>query len=301
MSKKETVIPGIGHKVKPGDDANLPALRSETFDLTVNGGIQLDPALAAAIDNNDYTGFETPRESLPICSIRQKPLIDKSSGKTIENGGGFKVYDAVSKGADLHIADVDGEKGLLITVMLDQSTRTYWASMNDPKPACKSFDGLNGTGKPGGSCALCPLSQFHDDKRPECSSEMNLLVWDHHMGSSYVLRLGRSAIKPYNLFKTMVKRSGNGNTIPLHALMVRVTTKYESDPAPHYTPTFEIEGQAPVDLFLKLKAMRQEMKSIMQATSRIDTHDDEHPAATPTEYSELPEGVDPINNEPTPF
>ena len=104
---------------------NLPAVKLESFDLTAGNesGIVLDPALQEAVDKSDYEGYDANRESLPIVSIRQKPLVDEKSGTTLFEPGGFRVYDAVTAGTGGVIPDV---KELDLTVISDRPARVYF-------------------------------------------------------------------------------------------------------------------------------------------------------------------------------
>ena len=81
---------------------------------------------------------------------------------------------------------------------------------------------------------------------------------------------------------------------PLHAFRIVVTTKYEKDPAPHYTPVFQIEGQPDIELFRELKQIRREYNDAMQRTVRVDTDDEEHPVNDTPTSDELPPGAEPV-------
>lgn len=291
---------------KKTDDKNLPAVtEGQTFELTTltDRALQLDPALLEEIDQTDTEGYEAPRQGLPIVSIRQKELKDPKTGDTMFQAGGFRIYDQISEAADQRPSDISGKAGLLVTILADQKSRVYFKDMNSDKPDCRSNDGK--TGNPGiqgiTDCSVCPLSQWHGSDRPACSSQMNLLVYDHALSGCYVLRLGRSGLRPYDQFKTIVRRGGNGTAIPYHALMVRVTTKYQPEPAPHYTPNFIVEKQVEIDDFRRMKSLRREMNDNLKRATEVDTVDEEHHGGmnTADPGGEVPPGVDTVETAET--
>ena len=231
--------------------------------------LELNPELAAEIDQADGNGFEPPKGGIPIVSIRQKDLKNER-GQTSQSAGGFKIYDAVSKGNNIEVKDVEGHAGLVLTPVCDQSSRTYWRSLTDTKPACKSIDGINGVGDPGGKCAACPHAQWKPNgDRPECNSEINVLVYDHGMRGAYVLRLGRSGLKPWNNFKAMVNRIKQ----PLHSFMVNVTTKYETEPSPYFVPMFLLGKQIDLTLFREIKKMRETWHEAFRSAVEVEEHE----------------------------
>ena len=281
----------------------LPATVDKgSFDLTITGNgtaPEMNPELAGEIEDNDFDGYDSAQEALPIVSIRQKPLADEKSGNVLYNAGGFRIYDPVTVSSGRVIPD---QESLNITVLADQPSRVYWPQGNFDKPQCRSNDSKTGIGDPGVNCATCPKSQWVNGERPECTAQMNCLAYDHALQSCYILRLGRSALRPYTNFKATVKRIGNGIPAPLHTFQLTITTKYETEPAPHYLPVFQIERQIDIELFRRVKQLRQELNERMTRTVQVDTADDEHPAhndmPTADPGGELPPGVEPVNTAP---
>jgi hypothetical protein len=253
--------------------------QAASFDLTTPGdGIEIDPEIAAEITDEDTKGYETPTDTLPIVSIRQKDLLDKNSGKVMAPAGGFKMYDSITDSDGGNILDVNAEVGLHLTVLSDQTSRVLWGKFGESdKPLCKAIDGQNGMGSPAGQCRYCPMSQWINGDRPQCTEQRNLLVYDHGMKGCYVLRLGRSALRPYNNFKTLLKRkSTDGHTIPLHAVTMKLTAEYEAEPAPHYVPRFVVVDTLGIEIFKQMKSHRAELTHNFSSTVQIDTSDDEH-------------------------
>ena len=250
---------------------NLPAVQGGSFDLAV-GGMEFNPELLAEVKAEDFGGYEPSRSSLPIVSIRQKEVKDER-GKTVTEAGGFRIYDPVT--APTGIAFSDQQK-LTLTFLIEHPTRTYWAEGNLGNPDCRAADGKSGVGKPGGDCTKCPMSQWNGSDRPACTFNAHVLSHDHASGMCYVVRFGRSGLKPWNNFKELVKRMAKGQ-IPVHALIIEMTTQFMTDPAPHYIPVLTPIGQVDLNQFRLFKKFRQEFVDVLKRTSVVDVADDDHP------------------------
>lgn len=277
----------MSKKIETG---NLPTVQGKSFDLAIRN-MDIDPALLAEVETTDFTGYEPSRTSLPIVSIRQKPLVDER-GKTIIEPGGFRIYDPVTVQSGLVIPD---QPSLDLTFMTEHSTRTFWEKGNLGNPNCRAGDGKFGIGSPGGDCAKCPMAQWTNGDRPPCTFNANVLAWDHSAHVCYVKRFGRSGLRAWGNFKELVKRFADGQ-MPIHAMVVHLTTHFETEPAPHYIPVIEVAGQVGLDLFRKLKQFRQEYLEILKRTSSVDTVDEDHPMHDTTATSDLPDGVTPVDN-----
>ena len=259
---------------------------------TANSLPTIDPELQKEMSKEDGEGFETATGFIPIVSIRQKDLIkadDKGKKKTIFEAGGFKMYDSVSAEMNQQIADVD-DGGLTLTFLLDRTGRVFFEKLTDDKPKCRSNDGVIGNGTPGGDCAKCPLSQFHDNgTRPKCQQLINILVFDHALKACYLLRFGPSALKPYGSFKELIRRSG----YPVHAAVVKVTTSFVAEPAAHYIPVFEIVnslGGEYIDIFKEMKQFRGSLKGVFGRTVEVVEEEEpsngDKPETVDTDYTE---------------
>jgi len=276
----QTKINGIGGR-KAATTENLPAVKTDSFALTGVGDTTLNlPAeFAGEVDKTDFEGYETSRDILPIVSIRQKEVKDEKTGKVLIPAGNFRIHDSISKTNGVAIPDVDGESGLLVTVLARQTSRTFWAEGNFDQPNCKSIDGITGVGEPGGRCDVCNLAQWRGKSRPECGQSYNLLVYDHALQSCYVFRVGRSGLLIWDgLQSALTKRK---SPVPIHSIKVRVTTQFNRLPAPFYTPVFHVEEGPDVDLFRSMKSLRVEHSTKLVRTVEVDTPDDEaHNAAS---------------------
>ncbi len=273
----------------------------QSFAIVAAADVAMNPELAELMDESDQNGFEPPTTGLPRVQIRQKELRDKESGKKVVAGaGGFRIYDPVSQSAGVQTPDVDGEVGLILTPVLDGTSRVYWPSLNDPKPSCKSLDGKFGQGNPGGECATCPMNQWVDGERPACNQQQNVLVYDWAMRTCYVFQLGRSALRPWSLFKAAVDRTGQ----PLHSFKIRVTSSYKSEPQPHFVPVFELGDQIDLESFKRIREVRQSWRGAYNEAVEADespdngnVHDTTYDDGDGGGEGELPEGVTPVNGE----
>lgn len=282
MSKNDRIDSGVkpmNLNLNPAENsANLPAVPTGGFALTTATGLQLPAEIAAELSETDLQGYEAPTDTLPIVSIRQKELRGEN-GKILFPAGGFMMYDRIAEAEGTQIKDVDGEVGLAVTILGDQTSRVYFQSMESKKPDCRSLDGITGQGTPGGNCAMCSLNQWSNGDRPKCTEQRNLLVYDHNVQGCYVLRLGRSGLSPYNLFKGLLKRTGI--RVP-HVLKVRVSSAYNAEPAPHFVPVFDIQSAFSADelaLLKKMQSLRTEMGVKLAKTVAVDTVDEEHPVS----------------------
>lgn len=238
--------------------SKLPVKAETFYPVKSDELVTLPKELQAELDDSDNQGYEEAREALPIVSIRQKDKKDEG-GRTEVEAGGFKCYDAVFQ----NLNDVSGDKGLTVSIAMDQPSRIYWKKDQMDHPACRSRDGLTGQGEPGGNCLSCPLSQWSQNgDRPECAAVMNLLCHDHESGIFYVLSVKRSGLKPYNNLKVLLKRSG----VPFHFTKISVKTEYRQEPAPHYVPVFSVIENLDVTMIRTMKEFRQKLSATFGKT-----------------------------------
>lgn len=283
---------------------NLPVLPTKTFVIPVDENL---PALSNAavdlLDKTDTEGYEEARDTLPYVSIRQKPLMD-DKGDILIKAGSFRMQ---LKGLP-DITDVSGNKGLVITVLADQQSRVFWANLEDDHPACKSNDALIGLGAPGGVCSTCPLSQWAaNGDRPECALQFKVLCMDHNNeGLFYILNIGRSGLRPYNEFKSQLKHNkiivgSKKYSVPPHFMRVRITSEYQRDPQPHYTPVFTVDSQLDPEQIINAKTTRTGFADMFKKTvATVDTADDDfHGNATGVADpgGELPKGVAAVGSQ----
>lgn len=292
---------------KKATQSNLPAIIGQTtsFDLSVTAKDlpELSPELEKEIQESDFDGYENEGQSFPIVEIRQKDLEDTTTGNTIIRRGGFKIYDPIKGKDGDQLPDVPGDKGLFITILGDQASRVYFPVLNQP-PTCRSFDAIEGNGKPGGHCLSCPVGQIQNGQRSKCTAQKNLLVYDHVSNAAYVLRLGPSGLTPYRNHKGLLAR---GKSRPAATLIVNVTSQYKAEPEPHYVPLFSVIDQLPVNVFIEMKAIRTKSDIRFDKTKQVVTGDEEQPEQQPDiptgdPGNEVPPGVEPVqgqDNEPT--
>jgi hypothetical protein len=265
---------------------NLPAVQGQSFNLAIGGDVVIAPELLAEVTTEDFAGYDSSRAALPIVSIRQKDLKNDKGG-LIAQAGGFRIYDPVTAASNIVIPDQDK---LTVTFLIEHSTRTYWQQGNMADPDCRAGDGLFGIGNPGGECAKCPLSQWVDDKRPACNLNANVLSYDHNSQICYVLRFGRSGLKPWSYYKELVKRIANGQ-LPVHGTIAQLTTQYMTEPAPHYIPVLTMMSEQPsLELFRLFKKFRFEWLEVLKRTAIVDVEETE----TVVTDGELPPGVTPV-------
>ena len=243
----------------------------------------VDLELQKELTEADKSGFETESGLIPIVSIRQKDLKNEK-GKVLFPAGGFKMFDSVSHSTGQMIADVDGNAGLTLTFLLDQTGRVFFEKIGDEKPRCLSNNGKIGIGNPGGNCIKCQFAQWINGEPPICKQNMITLVYDYALKTCYTIRFVRSGLKPYGNFKESIRRAG----FPIHAVVVKLTTEYQDDKGEYYTPKFDIIndlGGKNIDLFRTMKKFREELEPVFHKTVEVAV-EEEKPEPTETTYQE---------------
>lgn len=205
------------------------------------------------IEPEDYQGYDdSGKLYIPFVSIRQKALKD-GKGKTIKEPGAFKITDPVE---DEERPDVESLKG---TVIAWRVGRVYFESLDSKQPECKSPDGI--TGSVYGDCAACQYNQWHSEKSrpggaPACAEIRNLCFVDENQGA-FILTLGRSGLKPFDLYDERLKR--RKPRPPHHFLKVEIGLEYQTEPAEHYTPKFKLIDVLPAEQRAEIKEQRKKI------------------------------------------
>jgi hypothetical protein len=93
---------------------------------------------------------------------------------------------------------VDKKKPLTIIPIINTITRLLFRPMKEGGGiVCRSFDGKNGVGAPGGNCMACPKARWAGTIPPECTDLLNVFVmvrgYDHPI--PITLSFGRSSAK----------------------------------------------------------------------------------------------------------
>lgn len=114
---------------------------------------------------------------------------DEMSELITENLGGEMLtaqdFDKVvvpgSGGTVWTLPTIDGEvntEEIVGIIVHTQVTRAYWMeeySGGGTPPDCRSNDGLNGEGNPGGQCLACPNNKFQEDGSGKLCNESRLI------------------------------------------------------------------------------------------------------------------------------
>jgi hypothetical protein len=93
-------------------------------------------------------------------------------------------------------------------------------------PLCRSRDGKNGEGDPGGNCAVCPYAQWMDNQKPECSLKYDFIGIDADTKMPFFLSLGGTSFgEGKKLITRCIRQSKKeGRSIPLYAFPVKITS-----------------------------------------------------------------------------
>lgn len=162
-------------------------------------------------------------------------------------------------------------------VVLDgKNSRAYYASAYDPKaaktgslnpPDCKSNDGVQGVGTPGGDCKTCPLATWGENGTPPaCALSYDRLIFDFHTGQLGVMSFARTKIKAVQEFQRTI-RARNGGSIPMWAYKVKIVSERREN---FFVPKFEIEGVLPRADALKFLELKNEANTAFLRNSTGD-------------------------------
>lgn len=249
------------------------------------------------IKPEEYQGYDdSGKLYIPFVSIRQKALKD-SKGKTIKEAGAFKITDPVE---DEERSDVKNLKGTIIAWRIG---RVYFESLESKQPECKSPDGI--TGSTYGDCSTCEYNQWHSEKSrpggaPACSEIRNLCFVDQSLGA-FILTLGRSGIKPFDLYDERLKR--RKPRPPHHFLLIEIGLEYQTEPAEHYTPKFKLLDVLPVEQRAEIKEQRKKIIEMFKTSVEKMEHrpDDYLGEDDKQKIRELAEEARPEDEEDLPF
>ena len=108
------------------------------------------------------------------------------------------------------IPDGDSDEGQMVkeiegVILLHHPAYAYYAEKyaggNNP-PDCGSFDGVNGNGNPGGSCANCPYNQFGsgEGQGKACKNRRMLYILIENEMFPYVLSLPTGSLKEFTKY-----------------------------------------------------------------------------------------------------
>lgn len=246
----------------------------------------LQAALAATISDvltdGDYEGGQYEEPKLTYLGIRQKDLKDEK-GKIVRPAGRIRA-------GSIKEPEGDDRDDLTVTVLASKATRTYFKTLNDPKPTCSSDDMVNGSAqrafidgrKVYGQCADCALAQWGsaaDGRRQACQEGRKIFIMDWEKERPSVLSIGPSSLKPFKAFSTSVKDEARRfadakGRVPVifHLLQVKATPEYVAEPAGH----FVLKWGTPVALPLEIQtAMAQLRKESNAMFARVADHEDE--------------------------
>lgn len=193
----------------------------------------LDPSIkdfaGMGLENMDASDFKIPMYAIlqPLSQIVQD-----------EKGKGGEFWDATSKeslGNELEVIFISFTK-----------PRVRWAGefARGAKPLCRSFDGITGTGVPGGNCAKCPLSQWNGNEKPECSQGFTWLAYDVKRQTPFRITAMSSHVKPTKEFLSAFAMSKYGSPkkgegYPLFAFKQALrTVKEQNQKGTYYVPKY---------------------------------------------------------------
>jgi len=180
---------------------------------------------------------------------------------------------------DLHI--------VVLMYMLD--TRVMWPEKFDSEnsPVCKSNngampDGENATAPLPGPCNTCPMGQFVNGEKPQCTRQRNFLVWVIETQEPAILTMQSTSLKSARTLTALAQRTGLRKSI-------FVSTITQSDSRGTWVvPTF-IQGDPIVGKeILQLAQLKNELKNLVVSADIGEYPEDSNPQPIEIEADEVP-------------
>ena len=255
--------------------------------------IPLSSEVAKGVTDEDFEGYGDSVANLPIVKVRHKPVTN-DDGDIVCNAGGFMFYHKSMP----NVKDVSGKVGLRVTILLHRLSRVMWVKpfVSGGKALCRSIDNIKGRGAPGGYCVKCPNMQWveRDDggtDRPLCDEHINVLCYDHNSDMVYVLDVSGSGITPFNTYLSDLKFS----RIPAHYTITNIGTEFMKDKGTYHKLTLTQIENLETEGIEKMNKLRSELSTSFSQVIKGDEEAPEDKTVIDAEYSELPDGVEPVS------
>jgi hypothetical protein len=195
-------------------------------------------------------GFDDMVEEVDEVSVPKTALSVYSDTPTLEGQDLFIPRLRLAQGLTLEVQDgtakpgqwlILGEKPLS-AVSIIPIAMTRRRELRDPDTRtviCRSGDGYNGIGNPGGDCSRCELAQWASSPSkkgkknvaPPCTFLYSYMVYVVEANTLAILEFSRTSITPGKMLNTMVAQHGVGT------FAVRLTSAQRNGPmGTYYTP-----------------------------------------------------------------
>lgn len=236
-----------------------------TDDNTLVPSVIKDETLAVS----EYSGYGGP-ETHDVAPIGMPILRWRHMGANTASAQGGKYYNSL-EGEDAAYDEVP-------CIILDgKNSRAYYDRPYDPKaakagvssmPDCKSNDGIEGVGTPGGKCELCPLSKWGAaGEPPRCALSYDRLIFDFHTHQLGIISFARTKIKAIQDFQRTIK-ARNGGTVPMWAYKVVLRSERKEN---FFIPRIDIEGVLPKGDALKFMELKAEANNVFLRSNTSDS------------------------------
>jgi len=164
---------------------------------------------------NFSTGFEKPDREIVL--IPRVKMIQKTSAEMSADIPFLSFINTINQDM-LNKAKKDGATITIIPIKF-QKTRLYFRPISEGGGLlCRSFDGLEGVGDPGGKCSGCVMKNWPEEKgsTPPCSDVLNFLtiVRGYESSLPLVTSFAKSSRKAGVQFYNMLLSHYNNNINP---------------------------------------------------------------------------------------
>jgi len=198
------------------------------------------------------------------------PRIKLVQGLSVEVSEGICAPGALVNSITKDILAAKGESLEIVPLMISRS-RLKFQSMDDGGGLlCRSNDGFEGIGDPGGNCLTCPARNWGADKTPpECTEILNVAVMPlgEFIGTPLILSFGKTS---FNVGKMFINMMATKKVSPWF-LKYQLSTKFIEDKKGKYF-VYKVlpDGDAPADFAEMMETQYKILK-----TTEYEIHSDE--------------------------
>lgn len=176
---------------------------NKNFDDMVDGAEEAEQTNSAIQLANFSTQLSFDNEDIVI------PRLRLAQGLTTE------VQDGSAKPGQWLLTGFEPKDELTIVPLMMARNRTL--RDDEGSVLCKSTDGLNGVGAPGGVCAVCPKNKWTEQEKgkpnlpPECTFSYAYIVYVKEFETMALVEFRRTSIQAGKTLNTMVAQRNVGN------------------------------------------------------------------------------------------
>jgi hypothetical protein len=213
--------------------------------------------------------------------------------------GGFERIRIPSAGSTVYelpgedAGDADPVKEFAAVILYHHPLYSYYREKytgGNMPPDCLSYDGVTGTGDPGGACAPCPNNQFGsgENSGKACKNKRNIFVLREGEIFPLLLTLPNGSLKEFGRYiKRLLSRGRKSNTVVTRFALTKATN---AGGLVFSQATFAMERVLTPEETELILALSEQVK----AHSRLVSFAEDHAADEPVIDPETGEIMEPL-------